>query len=176
MHMMGLICALTLSVLSGGFRVDWDPVKGPAPPAFLRKKNRNYPSALAEAAFVLDAIPAESFPASPPALRWNAPTESHAELICIFPLGFAFNSAGKRRLIWDGRYVNQYLRKRPFHEETLQREGRALFESSSFGCTLNVSSAYHHVNMSPEAFPRGIRGTAVSTASKCSLLAYHRPD
>ena len=133
MPVMGLVCALALSVLSGGFRMDWDPVKGPAPPAFLR----NHPSALAEAAFVLDAI-----------LSGVA-----AELICILPLGVAFNSAGKRRLIWDGRHVNRHLRKRPFRMETLQREGRALFECRSFGGTLNVSSAYHHVDMAPVAFP-----------------------
>jgi hypothetical protein len=66
-----------------------------------------------------------------------------------------FNSAGKRRLIWDGRHVNSHLRKRPFSMETLQRGGRFLsvFERSSFGGTLDVSSAYHHVDMAPEASP-----------------------
>ena len=142
MHVMGLVCALTLSVLSGGFRMDWDPVKGPAPPAFLR----NHPSALAEAAFVLDAI------LSGVAARTMREC-SRDELICILPLGVAFNSAGKRRLRWDGRHVNRHLRKRPFRMETLQREGRTLFERSSFGGTLDLSSAYHHVDMAPDAFP-----------------------
>jgi hypothetical protein len=59
----------------------------------------------------------------------------------------------KRRLIWDGRHVNHHLRKRPFRMETLQREGRALFERSCFGGTLDISSAYHHVDMAPDAFP-----------------------
>jgi hypothetical protein len=37
--------------------------------------------------------------------------------------------------------------------ETLQREGRALFESSHYGGTVDVASAYHHVEMAPESTP-----------------------
>ena len=140
MHTMGLVCALTLSVITGGFRMDWDPAKGPAPPAFLP----NHPSALAEAAFVAEAIAAGVAAGTMEVCQRSA-------LICILPLGVAFNSAGKRRLIWDGRHVNRHLRKRPFRMETLQREGRALFERSNFGGTLDISSAYHHVDMAPEA-------------------------
>ncbi len=51
MRQMGLICALALSVVMGGFRMDWDPERGPAAPTFLR----NHP---AEAAFVAEAIAA----------------------------------------------------------------------------------------------------------------------
>jgi hypothetical protein len=87
-HQMGLVCALTLSVITGGFRMDWDPDRGPAPPAFLR----NHPSALVEAAFVSGAI------ASGIAARTVWPC-SCDELICILPLGVAINSALKRRLI-----------------------------------------------------------------------------
>jgi hypothetical protein len=32
MHQMGLVCALTLSVIASGFRMDWDPELGPARP------------------------------------------------------------------------------------------------------------------------------------------------
>jgi hypothetical protein len=142
MHQMGLICALTLSVLTGGFRMDWDPDMGPAPPTFLR----NHPSALAEAAFVTEAIAAGTAARTMRAC-------SRDELLCILPLGVAINSALKRRLIWDGRHVNRHLRKRPFRMETLQSEGRALFERSAFGGTLDISSAYHHLDMAPEAFP-----------------------
>ena len=142
MRQMGLVCALTLSVITGGFRMDWDPEMGPAAPTFLR----NHPSALAEAAFVAEAI------AAGVAARTMRAC-SRDELICILPLGVAFNSAMKRRLIWDGRHVNRHLRKRPFRMETLQREGRALFERSSHGGTLNISSAYHHLDMAPDAFP-----------------------
>jgi hypothetical protein len=31
------------------------------------------------------------------------------KMICIIPLGVAFNSASKRWLIWDGRHVNSHL-------------------------------------------------------------------
>ena len=142
MHQMGLVCALTLSVLTGGFRMDWDPDMGPALPTFLR----NHPSALAEAAFVTEAVAAGTAARTMRAC-------SRDELLCILPLGVAINSALKRRLIWDGRHVNRHLRKRPFRMETLQSEGRALFERSTFGGTLNISSAYHHLDMAPEAFP-----------------------
>jgi hypothetical protein len=37
--------------------------------------------------------------------------------------------------------------------ETVQREGLSLFRCSSFCSTLNVSSAYHHIDMAPEASP-----------------------
>ena len=142
MHRMGLICALTLSVISGGFRMDWDPAKGPAAPIHLH----NHPSALAEAAFVSESVAAGI------AAR-TMRVCSRADLICVLPLGVAFNSAGKRRLIWDGRHVNAHLRKRPFRMETLQREGRALFERSTHGGTLDISSAYHHIDMAEDAFP-----------------------
>ena len=122
--------------------MDWDPQLGPAPPAFLR----NHPSAFAEAGFVAAAI------TTGVAAR-TMRTCTRDELRCILPLGVAFNSAGKRRLIWDGRHVNSHLRKRPFRMETLQREGRSLFERSQYGGTLDVSSAYHHVDMAPEASP-----------------------
>ena len=142
MRQLGVICALTLSVIGSGFRMDWDPDLGPAAPAFLR----NHPSALAEAAFVSGAI-------ATGVLARTMRVCDRSDLICILPLGVAFNSAGKRRLIWDGRHVNANLRKRPFRMETLQREGRALFERSHYGGTVDVSSAYHHVDMAPESTP-----------------------
>jgi hypothetical protein len=84
MHQMGLVCALTLrvSISTGGFHMDWDPDRGPAPPAFLC----NHPSALEEAAFVTGVI-ASCIAAS------TMRACSRDELICILPLGVAFNSA-----------------------------------------------------------------------------------
>ena len=142
MHQMGLVCALTLSVISGGFRMDWDPALGEAIPIFLR----NHPSAFEEAAFVTAAIAAGVTARTMRAV----PRDS---LKCILPLGVAVNSAGKRRLIWDGRHVNRNLRKRKFRMETLQREGRQLFERSLYGGTADISSAYHHIEMEESATP-----------------------
>ena len=122
--------------------MDWDPALGEAPPIFLQ----NHPSAWAESAFVTTAI-AEGVAAC--TMRVCA----RSDLICILPLGVAFNSAGKRRLIWDGRHVNKNLRKRKFKMETLQREGRTLFERSHFGGTADISSAYHHIEMAESAQP-----------------------
>ena len=142
MGVLGIVCALTLSVIGGGFRLEneWDPEMGPAPATFLR----NHPSAYAEVAFVSEAI-ATGIATGTMRVR------RREELTCILPLGVAYNSAGKRRLIWDGRHVNRHLRKHRFRMETLQREGRALFERSHFGGTVNISSAYHHLEMAPEA-------------------------
>jgi hypothetical protein len=49
--------------------------------------------------------------------------------------------------------VNKNLRKREFKMETLQREGRSLFERSQCGGTANISSAYRHIEMAESAYP-----------------------
>ena len=76
---------------------------------------------------------------------------ARSDLIRVLPLGVAFNWAGKRRLIWDGRYVNAYLREEDFRIEMLQREGRTLFGDARYGGTVDVLAAYHHVHMRPDA-------------------------
>ncbi len=68
-------------------------------------------------------------------------------LACILSLGVAVNSAGEKRLIWDGQHVNRHLQRQPFCMETLKREGRTLFEGAGWGGTVNISSAYHHIPM-----------------------------
>ena len=153
---IGLICALTLSVIDSGYQLEWDPAKGP--PA--RRWLRNYPSALEQAAFVSTKV-AEGV------LAGTMVTFSRSELWRILPLGVAINAAEKLRLIWDGRHVNYHLPKRKFRMETLQREGRALFERSVWGGTCELSSAYHHVEMHPEAShaTSGLSGKAGSIAS-----------
>ena len=78
---------------------------------------------------------------------------SREELMCVLPLGIALNRAGKLRLIWDGRHLNKNLLITPMKMETLQKEGRALFGSSSHGGSTNLSSAYHHLDLHPSAFP-----------------------
>ena len=142
MHQIGLVCALTLSVIAGGFRMDWDPERGPAPPAFFA----NHPSAFEEAAFVAAAI-ADGVAARTMRMCWRE------VLVCILLLGVACNSVGKRRLIWDGRHVNAHLRKRKFRMESLQLEGRSLFERSMIGGTCDISQAYHHIEMAASATP-----------------------
>jgi hypothetical protein len=72
-------------------------------------------------------------------------------LSCILSLGVAVDSAGKKRLIWDGRHVNRHLPLQPFRMDSLQREGRLLFETAGYGGTADFSSAYHHVPMHPDS-------------------------
>ena len=72
---------------------------------------------------------------------------TRAELTCILPPGVAVNSAGKLRLIWDGRHLNRHLPRYKFRMEPLQSEGRALFERSAWGGTADLSSAYHHIEI-----------------------------
>ena len=140
MVQIGCMCSLTLSILTGGYRLEWDAALGPPE----RTQLRNARSAYAAADFVSAAI------ADGVALGTMVPCAREA-LACILPLGVAVNSAGKKRLIWDGRHVNRHLPKQPFCMDTLQREGRTLFEGAGWGGTADISSAYHHIPMHPDS-------------------------
>jgi hypothetical protein len=142
MAAMCLPCALTISILAHGYQLDWCEKRGVASAAALR----NHPSAFKEAAFVTEAVQAGV------AAGTMRPC-TREFLRCVLPLGVATNSAGKLRLIWDGRHVNGFLRKVKFVMETLQLEGRALFDGASWGGAIDISSAYHHIEMHPDAFP-----------------------
>jgi hypothetical protein len=142
MKVMGTICALTLSILATGYRLDWDPATGPALPVF----QSNHPSASMHREFTREAV------ATGAAMGIMRPC-SRDFLTCILPLGVVANSAGKLRLIWDGRWVNTFLRVVRFSMETLQTEGRSLFSGCSHGGTFDISQAFHHVDMDPSTFP-----------------------
>lgn len=136
MRVLGTVCALTMSILDAGYALDWAPDKGP--PAAVNLPNTRL--AFANREFVSAAI------AEGVAAGTMVPCSS-ADLHCVLPLSVAFNSIGKRRLIWDGRHVNEHLPKVPFRMETLQREGRVLFAGAGWGGTADISSAYHHIPM-----------------------------
>ena len=140
MKKMGAVCALTLSILATGYRLEWAEA-GPATPAWLP----NHPSAMADAAFVTESVNTGV------AMGIMRPC-SREFLTCCLPLGVACNTVGKRRLIWDGRWVNAFLTKVTFVMETLQTEGRSLFGGCRWGGTFDVSQAFHHVDMDPSAF------------------------
>lgn len=142
MAKMGSVCALTLSIICSGYRLEWDPRKGPAQPVQLR----NHPSTASHSDFVKESICAGvSMGVMRPCKR--------GDLICVLPLAVAVNHALKTRLIWDGRHVNAHLREVPFKMETLQSEGRTLFSGCGWGGTFDVSSAYHHVDMDEASSP-----------------------
>ena len=142
MHQIGVICALTLSIISDGYRLEWTPDRGAPRP--VRLPNR--PTASANAPFVRTAI-AEGAAAG--TMQPCGPDD----VICVLPLQVAFNSADKPRLVWDGSHVNEHLPVEPFRMETLQREGRSLFERAGWGGTIDISSAYHHIHMHPDSLP-----------------------
>lgn len=140
MHQIGSICPFTLSVIDHGYQPAWDSTKGPPTPCWLP----NHPSARAGASFVTEKVNE--------GVQWGTIRQCpRSDVQCVLPLGVAANAAGKQRLIWDGRHVNRFLPEHPFRMETLQREGRALFEHSSWGGTCDLSSAYHHIPMHPES-------------------------
>jgi hypothetical protein len=61
------------------------------------------------------------------------------------------NSAGKRRLIVDARPVNKFEKCRKFKCETLAKEGRDIFEGCAFGGAIDISHAYHHIEIAEES-------------------------
>jgi len=142
MHLLGVVCPLTLSIITEGYRLEWDPDLGMAPPAHLS----NHPSAHSHHAFVTGAVTAGT---AASIMQRCCQDDLH----CVLPLGVAVNSVSKLRLIWDGRHVNEYLTITKFKMETLQSEGRTLFDSARFGGSVDISGAYHHVDMHPSAFP-----------------------
>jgi len=133
---------MTMSIILDGYKLEWDPAKGPAPPVQLR----NLASVKTDEGFVTRSVEAGVLSG----IIQECPKE---ELICILPLGIALNRVGKQRLVWDARHVNDHLRITTMKMETLQREGRALFTGASHGGSCDLSSAYHHISMHPSAYP-----------------------
>ena len=67
------------------------------------------------------------------------------------PLGIV-EQKGKLRLIYDARYVNSFLKKTPFRYETLDTLPDIL-KPFDFLFTVDVSSAYHHVELHNNSQP-----------------------
>jgi hypothetical protein len=123
MHKMGSMCALTPSILAGGYRLGWDGTMVPPAPGLFP----NAKSAFTATEFVSAAI---------------------AEGIC---LGTMATCARAQSLcdcawIWDGSHVNQHLPHEPFHMNSLQREGLALCVHGTFPGT------FTHVSVLPYFF------------------------
>lgn len=69
------------------------------------------------------------------------------EPVVISPMGVV-DSAGKDRLIWNGRYVNLFLEALPFRYEKL-RDVLAFVKPGSFLATWDLKSGYFHVPIDP---------------------------
>jgi hypothetical protein len=70
------------------------------------------------------------------------------DLTCVLPLRVAENAAGKLRLIFDGRFVNQFVGQIKFKMESLHKEGRIVFAGCMHGSVIDMSSVFHHVELS----------------------------
>lgn len=73
------------------------------------------------------------------------------DIWCVLALNVHTNAAKERRLIVDGRPVNKYEVKRTFKFEALGKEGRDVFAGCSHGGSIDISHAYHHVEMHPDS-------------------------
>ena len=118
----GIVCALALSSIKTGYRLEWDPERGVAEPATLS----NHPSTSEHAAFVAAAI------AEGVALGTMRKCDRSA-LRCSLPLHVAQNTAGKLRLIWDGRWVNWFLKKQSSPWRRFTPKGATSFEGNARG-------------------------------------------
>ena len=137
----GLCSAFVLSVVTSGYQIEWE--SAPPPPFFAL----NHGSVLEHHTFVETAIKA--------GLLSGAMQEvpGRDALRCIMPLGVAANAEGKLRLIYDARFANEFIMKRKFKMETLQRQGRHVFADQLFGSVIDISSAFHHVELHSDSVP-----------------------
>ena len=144
MRETGIVCSFTMSIILHGYKLEWrkeGQFKGPAPPVW----QPNHKSAFDHKEFISGAI-AEGL------LQGTIRETSADYLKCIMPLGVAEHSrTKKKRQIFDARHLNQYLVDIKFKMESLHIEGRSLFQDCSWGGTIDLSSAYYHIDMHESA-------------------------
>jgi len=140
MQSTGLVCSITLSIIRYGYRLPWNEL-GPAPPVH----QPNHTSTLEHAAFITESVET--------GLRLGTWREvDKSALRCIMPLGVAIHTrTAKKRLIFDCRHLNRHLHTTKFKMESLHTEGRSLFQRGWFGGTIDLTSAYYHIEMHPSA-------------------------
>jgi hypothetical protein len=128
-----------LSVLETGYRIEWK--RGPPPPCSFPNKPGCFGANHAFTCEVIRKLRAQG------AIR---PCRLD-QLRGILALDVHVNAEGKQRLIVDARPVNAFERRRRFKCETMGREGRDVFEGCSFGGSIDISHAYHHIEMTAES-------------------------
>ena len=88
---------------------------------------------------------------------------SKDNLHVINPLSVSTQSSGKRRLILDLRFVNQFILKQKVKFEDY-KTALDLFQYGGYACSFDLKSGYHHVDIFPShqrflgfswAFPDG---------------------
>lgn len=129
-----------LSVISHGYSLRWK--EGPPLPVERNNKAGCYDET--NYGFVCEAIKK---------LRAQGAIRkcTRTELTCVLAMDVHVNSEGKRRLIVDARPVNKFEQRRKFKCESLMKEGRDIFERCKFGGVIDISHAYHHIEIAAES-------------------------
>jgi hypothetical protein len=131
----GFASKQVLDIIENGYMAEWIDVQ---PPPF---RQPNHASCSEHSEFVQQAI--EAGLAAGAMIRVPA-----HQARCVSPLGVAKNSSSdKLRLIWDGRRINAYIERRKFRMEGLHREGRGVFAKCKYGSVIDLTSAYHHLDL-----------------------------
>lgn len=74
-------------------------------------------------------------------------------LLCVLPLGVVTRAAtGKQRLIFDARYINQFIDTPKFKYETLSHVHEIL-QPGDYTFVLDLQAGFHHLDMHPDAYP-----------------------
>ncbi|KAK3269709.1 hypothetical protein CYMTET_21853 [Cymbomonas tetramitiformis] len=129
--------ALVVTWILFGAPLTW--IAAPPPSRF----SANAPSALAEAEFVTQAVFG--------LVQSGAAEEWLTQPTVVSPLGVAYRDMGpdkppKKRLIWNGRYVNSFIVVQKFKYESLAIVRDLLFWQGSLW-SFDLTSGYHHVEL-----------------------------
>ena len=153
-------CSFTLSVIRHGYRLEWAKQNQPPKLDDIFRREKNHPSTAEHAKFVTEAI-AEG-------VRSGTMRETTNEnLYCVMALGVAIHSrTKKKRLIFDGRHLNKFLRKTKI--KSLHVEGRALFENCAAG-----GDGRHFISLPPHQLIR-IISIICGIQLRGSILPFHR--
>ena len=129
---------LVLSWIASGFPLLWQSGQAPCP-----FSAPNHQSARTHSEFIdsqiLDYLMAESV------MEW--PNQPH--IVC--PLGVDVKAGGKKRMIYDARYINSHLVIPSFRYEDLSTLSEIL-QPGDFMITTDFSRGYHHVDIDPRFY------------------------
>jgi hypothetical protein len=128
-------------VISNGYHIQWADKEQPPPPCEYANKAGCFG---VNHVFTTEAI---AKLISQGALQLCKREQLH----CILAMDVHVNSEGKQLLIVDARPVNKYELTRKFKCETLTKEGRDIFEGCAYGGSIDISHAYHHIEMAEES-------------------------
>jgi ribonuclease HI len=128
--------SLVLGWIAEGFPLWW---KGPVPPSHSAS---NHQSAVKNADFVTQSVK-EMIANKAVELVQERPT-------VVSPLGVVPKpGSGKLRLIWDGRFVNQFVRIPDLSYESLGTL-HSILDAHDWMFTLDLKNGYHHLDIHPD--------------------------